>query len=156
MTDPRCRTDSNATTKSKWIQKKDCMLFFYLVFIYKMKAHIQFWVFFYNVEVILWRAMIFETKSHGPKHDDDEAKWKFLEKSRILFFTYIWNPRRKHIFNFRCFFRHLTHFLTKYPPLKWRGKISPAKTATRTPSPLASSLQKSHVFVCHVFVTGVT
>ena len=30
----------------------------------------------------------------------------------------------------------------KLAPLDWRGKISPAKTATRTPSPLASSLQR--------------
>ena len=74
------------------------MLFFYLVFIYKMKAHIQFWVFFYNVEVILWRAMIFETKSHGPKHDDDEAKMKiFGKKSYTLFYLYLKSKTKTYI-----------------------------------------------------------
>ena len=51
-----------------------------------MKAHIQFWIFFFNVEVILWRAMIFWTKSHGPKRDDDEVKMKIFEKKSYTLF----------------------------------------------------------------------
>ena len=47
-----------------------------------------------------------------------KSNWKFLKKKIVYSFLL------RFIFNFRCFFHHLTHFLTQWPPLKWRGKIS--------------------------------
>ena len=109
-----------------WVRLRHCH---HLSF--KMKTYIQFRVFFQHWTHFSKWDNYFWTKWHGPKCDDDKVKLKILRKS-LLFSTQIWKTRWKHIFNFRCFFfLHLTHFLTIS---EWQGKISPAKTVTRTPS----------------------
>lgn len=72
---------------------------------------------------------IFDLSRTGPNATTTKSKTKISKKLYTFFYNQNENPRRKCLFNFRFSFDEVN-------TLKWRGKISLAKRATRTSSPL--------------------